>query len=83
MDGIGSVEVSLRDSDNIVNRTAEFELKDFSNANTDTWMAAEIWVFYLCKEKCDWRKQNRWVSFKFEEDKLSRVAEYELRRWTE
>ena len=83
IDGIGFVEASFRDSDNILKNTVVFDLNDTRAANTDLWMLAEIWVFYLCEEECDWRKRNRWISFKFQDDKLSRVAEYEKRRWTE
>ncbi|MDW3095386.1 MAG: hypothetical protein R8G33_06925 [Gammaproteobacteria bacterium] len=83
LDDINSIEASLRDSENVEKKAITFDVNDINKATIDSLMATQIWVFYLCEDKCDWQKQNRWISFKFEEDKLSRVADYELRRWTE
>ena len=83
LDNINSIEASLRDGENVVKNAIEFSDNEINKLTIDSLMATQIWVFYLCENKCDWQKQNRWISFKFEEDKLTRVANYELRRWTE
>ncbi len=54
---------------------------DINQVNVADFAKFDTWVIYICKGICDWRKENHWISFIFEDDRLIRIAEYEKRKW--
>ena len=73
-----AVEVKLRKN---TADTASDLIMQFKDVDYQMWSAYDYWVIYICEFECDWKKNNRWISFAFNGDKLSRIAEFERRRW--